>query len=41
MRGAIAELGFTPRRRNVFYELIDDPPTRPLEPSASLPVVAA
>ena len=23
IRGAIAELGYTPRRRNVFYELVD------------------
>jgi cyclic dehypoxanthinyl futalosine synthase len=26
MRSAITELGFTPRRRNVFYELYDDEP---------------
>jgi cyclic dehypoxanthinyl futalosine synthase len=26
IRGAISELGFVPRRRNVFYELIDGPP---------------
>ena len=26
MRGAIAELGYTPRRRNVFYELVDQLP---------------
>jgi cyclic dehypoxanthinyl futalosine synthase len=24
MRSAIAELGFVPRRRNVFYELFED-----------------
>ncbi len=24
IRGAISELGYTPRQRNVFYELIDD-----------------
>ncbi len=24
MREAIVELGYTPRRRNVFYQLIDD-----------------
>jgi cyclic dehypoxanthinyl futalosine synthase len=28
MTSAIAELGFVPRRRNVFYELLDDPATR-------------
>ncbi len=40
MRGAIVELGYTPRRRNVFYELIDEPPALPgLEPAD--PVVAA
>ncbi len=32
MRGAISELGYTPRRRNVFYELVDE---APLEPSAA------
>jgi cyclic dehypoxanthinyl futalosine synthase len=26
IRGAISELGYTPRQRNVFYELIDTPP---------------
>jgi len=26
MRDAISELGYTPRRRNVFYELVDDEP---------------
>ena len=26
IRGAISELGYTPRQRNVFYELIDDAP---------------
>jgi cyclic dehypoxanthinyl futalosine synthase len=26
IRGAIAELGYVPRQRNVFYELIDSPP---------------
>ena len=29
MTSAIAELGFVPRRRNVFYELLDDPAPRP------------
>jgi len=29
MTSAIAELGFVPRRRNVFYELLDDPTPRP------------
>jgi cyclic dehypoxanthinyl futalosine synthase len=27
IRGAIREAGFTPRQRNVFYQLIDSPPT--------------
>ena len=27
IRGAISELGYTPRRRNVFYELVDVAPT--------------
>jgi cyclic dehypoxanthinyl futalosine synthase len=31
MRDAISELGYTPRRRNVFYELVDE---APLEPAA-------
>ncbi len=26
IRGSIAELGYTPRRRNVFYELVDEAP---------------
>ena len=26
IRGAISELGYTPRRRNVFYELVDEAP---------------
>ena len=26
IRGAIRELGYTPRQRNVFYELIDEAP---------------
>jgi len=29
MRGAISELGYTPRRRNVFYELVDEAPLEP------------
>ncbi|MBI3464841.1 MAG: dehypoxanthine futalosine cyclase [Planctomycetes bacterium] len=29
MRDAISELGYTPRRRNVFYELVDDAPLEP------------
>jgi cyclic dehypoxanthinyl futalosine synthase len=29
MRGAITELGYTPRRRNVFYELVDEAPAEP------------
>ncbi len=30
MRDAIRELGYTPRRRNVFYQLVDDAPTQPV-----------
>jgi cyclic dehypoxanthinyl futalosine synthase len=26
IRGAISELGYVPRRRNVFYQLVDEPP---------------
>ena len=26
IRQAIAQAGFTPRRRNVYYELVDEPP---------------
>lgn len=33
MRSAISELGWIPRRRNVFYELVDDAP----EPGVPLP----
>jgi cyclic dehypoxanthinyl futalosine synthase len=29
IRGAISELGYTPRRRNVFYELVDQAPAEP------------
>jgi len=36
MRSAISELGFVPRRRNVFYELYDDEPD-----VAAAPVAAA
>ncbi len=35
IRGAISELGFVPRQRNVFYELVDQTPPRQTE----LPVV--
>lgn len=30
IRGAIEELGYTPRRRNVFYELVDEVPLEPV-----------
>jgi cyclic dehypoxanthinyl futalosine synthase len=45
IRSAISELGFVPRQRNVFYELIDDTsPTRPFIPQRagmlpSLPII--
>ncbi|MFM7035378.1 MAG: cyclic dehypoxanthinyl futalosine synthase [Planctomycetia bacterium] len=45
MTSAISELGWIPRRRNVFYELLDDVSGSGLRPPASpsvlLPVVAA
>ncbi len=44
MRSAISELGWTPRRRNVFYELFtEDPAAIDLPPACSvrLPVVTA
>ena len=28
IRDAIAELGYTPRQRNVFYDLVDEAPPR-------------
>jgi cyclic dehypoxanthinyl futalosine synthase len=34
IRAAIRELGFTPRQRNVFYELIDEA----AEPPAEVPL---
>jgi cyclic dehypoxanthinyl futalosine synthase len=30
IRGAISELGYTPRRRNVFYQLVDKAPAEEL-----------
>ncbi len=30
MRGAITEIGYIPRRRNVRYQLLDEPPVNPL-----------
>ncbi len=39
IREAIRQAGYTPRRRNVFYELQDDPPPA-TQPPASLPVVS-
>ncbi|MFM8634968.1 MAG: cyclic dehypoxanthinyl futalosine synthase [Planctomycetia bacterium] len=45
MTSAISELGWIPRRRNVFYELLDDVSDSglrsPASPSMLLPVVAA
>ncbi len=37
MRSAISELGWEPRRRNVFYELVDDKPDLVLEPRHKSP----
>jgi cyclic dehypoxanthinyl futalosine synthase len=31
IRDCIAELGYTPRQRNVFYELVDEPPAAAAE----------
>ena len=43
IRGAIADLGYQPRQRNVFYELVDDEQTSLLPQSRQnqhpLPVV--
>ena len=36
MRDAITELGYTPRRRNVFYELVDEPPLVPAGAPAAM-----
>ena len=47
MRSAISELGWEPRRRNVFYELVDDntdrvPETRPQSPvNIDLPLLTS
>ncbi|MGI9454300.1 MAG: cyclic dehypoxanthinyl futalosine synthase [Pirellulales bacterium] len=38
MRSAISELGWEPRRRNVFYELVDDKSDLVLEPRLGSPV---
>ena len=38
MRSAISELGWEPRRRNVFYELVDDKSDLLLEPRHESPV---
>lgn len=35
IRGAIRELGYIPRQRNVFYALIDEPPADPVPELAS------
>src|SRR4029078_11955436 len=32
MKSAISALGYVPRRRNVFYELVDDSPVQPAAP---------
>jgi cyclic dehypoxanthinyl futalosine synthase len=40
IKRSIRELGFTPRQRNVFYELIDDAPAAPAaNGSRTLPLV--
>ena len=39
MRSAIAELGWIPRRRNVFYELFEDPVPAAAATAPSLPVL--
>jgi cyclic dehypoxanthinyl futalosine synthase len=41
IRGAIRDCGYVPRRRNVFYELLDEPPEAPAaNGSFSLPVLS-
>jgi len=41
IRGAIRACGYVPRRRNVFYELLDEPPEAPVaNGSLSLPVLS-
>jgi len=41
IRGAIRACGYVPRRRNVFYELLDEPPEAPAaNRSFSLPVLS-
>lgn len=41
IRGAIRECGYVPRRRNVFYQLLDEPPeAAPANGSHSLPVLS-
>jgi cyclic dehypoxanthinyl futalosine synthase len=30
MKSAISDLGYVPRRRNVFYELVDEAPLEPV-----------
>jgi cyclic dehypoxanthinyl futalosine synthase len=46
MRSAISELGWIPRRRNVFYELLDDAPQAampvpPIPSHSALPILSA
>jgi cyclic dehypoxanthinyl futalosine synthase len=45
MKSAISELGWIPRRRNVFYEVLDDAPSvgisATVQPGFDLPVVSA
>jgi cyclic dehypoxanthinyl futalosine synthase len=36
IRGAISELGYNPRRRNVFYQLLDDAPAEPRREEAGI-----
>jgi cyclic dehypoxanthinyl futalosine synthase len=42
IRSAISELGWIPRRRNVFYDIFDDdpPPASTTARAAQLPVLA-
>ncbi len=42
IRGSIRECGYVPRRRNVFYQLLEEPPEQlPAVASSSLPVLAS
>ena len=39
IKRAIREAGWEPRQRNVFYQLIDERPPRPLPRASALPIL--